>query len=379
MFRKRTRYVSQDEEEGRRRWAREQARQQEERQRRRDEETEREERKRREEERERQTPLHPSLLVGSNAERWKEVHAWMGKKGEKAMMVWGPVGCGKSFSVRLCAKARGLSVYELTPSAVESPKDLDVWIRHVRRSKTLLGPRIVLVDDVEGFDASYLVPLSSIAFEEGEGMCPLVLTCSNLYDPFLRSFRSLPSVRCKRPTLPDCLSLCPYLVPKKKEEETTLSEGPCRRSLCEKARGDLRQLSFFLSGLDSSVDERHSSVFETTSHLVLRSDVDAWLRHDTGLLRRVLYDSFPSFSTLEEASSLSSAFSDGEGMREDYSDLLLATMASRLEVKGGRWLPSLTLKPRSEGGGGGWYGGRKTRSEGACSLTLPGGRFKDPL
>ena len=137
------------------------------------------------------------------------------------------------------------------------------------------------------------------------------------------------------------------------------------------------------------MDERHSSAFETTEELVLRSDVSGWMRQDTCLLKRILYDSFPSFCTLDEAVSLSSAFSDGERMMDDHVDLVLAALSSRLGARRERKRLSLTLKPRSEGGGGGWFGrgrgGWKRGGEdelGGISFRLvypAGGRFKDPL
>lgn len=106
-------------------------------------------------------------------------------KGKKALLVHGPVGCGKTTAVRLIAEKFGYSIAEITPETMENA----AAINDLTKTNTLFGlKKIILVDNVESF---YQVrgAIGILMKMVKESIFPVVFIALDVWDQKLKYLR----------------------------------------------------------------------------------------------------------------------------------------------------------------------------------------------
>jgi hypothetical protein len=138
--------------------------------------------------------LSHALKYSGNGPIWTDVMNAIDCKLCKPFLVWGPTGVGKTFGVKDIADSCGLRVYEIEPSILSSTENLKKWLNHITQSKTLLGPRLILVDVLEGFDVSFLSIFEKFVKKNPQMTVPVVFIADDAFDMSLKNlFAQLPT------------------------------------------------------------------------------------------------------------------------------------------------------------------------------------------
>ncbi len=139
--------------------------------------------------------LSDALKYSGNSKVWNDVMQHIEVKQCQPCLVWGPTGVGKTFGIKDIANVCGLRVYEIEPSILDSTENLRKWLHHITQSKTLLGPRMILVDVLEGFDVSFLIVFEKFVKKHPHLSIPLVFVVDDAYNIALKNLMSLLSVK----------------------------------------------------------------------------------------------------------------------------------------------------------------------------------------
>jgi hypothetical protein len=213
------------------------------------------------------------MLNGGNTRAWESVVKSITTTRLATIMLSGPHGCGKTFGVHeLAQRHLGMSVYEINSSNVEGIEKFARDVRHVTTTKTLLGPRILLIDDLEGFDETYIAKAVDLLKERKEGDGPLIMTCHNIFDRSLVKLRPLELARIKlyQPRVRDMTNALKGL--------TNHSSGLIGQ-YAQECAGNFHQLMLRLKTHVQSRLDGHVGLFETTQDLLRgKADIDNWLR-----------------------------------------------------------------------------------------------------
>ena len=111
----------------------------------------------------------------------------------KAIVLYGPTGCGKTEGIHSYLKQNGIGCTEIDISDFESAIELDIILRDTR-CKSQAGERALLVDCVEGiaaFPTFIDVLLKRLNKQRSGGHRPLILTCDDLYSYENRRLKAL--------------------------------------------------------------------------------------------------------------------------------------------------------------------------------------------
>lgn len=248
------------------------------------------------------------LKSAGNVRAWREVAKAIRAGG--VVLLHGPHGCGKTAGVHdLANNHLGMAVYEINPGSTEG---IDTFVRdvnHVRRVKTLLGPRIVLIDDIEGFDELYIKKTVELVKQHRPGDTSVVLTSSNLFDRSIFAFRSngaLTRVRMYEPSFDQM-------------QVAARSVSVHNRSLIDiatrESRGNFHQLFLRLKLFVNSTPDMHVDLFKTTSLLLQRSvSVEDWRRAgESDVLMGLLYENAPDIANaIDDIAEFTNRLSESE-------------------------------------------------------------------
>lgn len=293
--------------------------------------------------------------VGGNEKVWQRFVEVVRGKRSNLVMLHGPHGCGKSRGlIEVCNTTLGMHVYEVNAANVLGVDETVRKISSVCQTKTLLGPRAVLLDDIEGFDETYISAFTSMIKRRKEDDGLLVVTCC---DPFARSIVGLRAVtaferlRMYEPTV-KAMAQAAQLV------RTDVCQDTLRRYATD-AGGNFHQLDLRLRMHTSKAQltskmkpDAHVGLFDTTQQLVTRAaEVEDWIRSAEGsVLVNILANNAVELAlrgddstSLERASAMSDFISSTCGFVEEEKLHVLGLAArSLLKVPTGR-VPALRL------------------------------------
>ena len=232
--------------------------------------------------------LSPVLKV-FNQQVWCQLLSILKKRESTAIVLSGPTGSGKTFGIKECASIVGMKVFEIEPSCLSSTEDLKKWLTNIGSAKTLLGPRLILVDAIEGIDAVYMRYFHDYLKKSSNSSAPIVFVCDDVYNMQLRGLVSKIRIqlRLSKPSKFACTQLAKL---------TFAKAVPIQRiqQHAEYCDGDYRRLNNSLKReFFDDIDER-VSVFKTTTNLINgRCSIDDWERCGSQqTLEHIFFDNY---------------------------------------------------------------------------------------
>lgn len=236
-----------------------------------------------------------ALRKSVNGYMWLAFLEEIKKKRSSPILVWGPTGSGKTKGVKDCASACGLKVFEIEPSVLETTKKLEDWFTHIAMVKTLLGPRLLLIDVIEGIDEMYISVLQKLFTKNCSFNIPIVLIADDAYNYTLRSlFQLIPNkFKCLRQFPSHCAEFA----------KLTFAKAVPREKIDYHAQfcnGDLRNLKLrlgigtMLSGSFANSKDMFGNIFESTHNLIENTlSVDKWIEsRDSNQLLHIVHDNY---------------------------------------------------------------------------------------
>tara|TARA_B100000945_G_scaffold271800_1_gene233928 strand:- start:3661 stop:5049 length:1389 start_codon:yes stop_codon:yes gene_type:complete len=241
-----------------------------------------------------------------NGKVWIDLLSEFKNNSHSPVLVWGPTGCGKTCGVKKISDICGLRVYEIEPSVLESTDVLYKWLISITQSKTLLGPRVILIDCVEGIDSTYISVFEKFLKKYSTFSVPIVFIADDAYKINLRSLFTLikKKLKCFRPNIYGCVDFAKNTFAKHKTRDYIETHA----KFCN---GDIRNLkrrilndginTFFENGDDSL------SLFESTNNFLIgKLPFYKWIQCSTAAsLTKIIFDNYLSFlSDIDSASIL---------------------------------------------------------------------------
>jgi replication factor C large subunit len=123
----------------------------------------------------------------------KRFVAGFGKQRKRAMLLYGPPGCGKTSSVHALANELGLELLEVNASDYRTAAEIEAKVGMASGQLSLFGTgKIILVDEIDGIagqkDRGGVVTLAKLV---AKSAFPIVITANN---PFGKKFSALRKV-----------------------------------------------------------------------------------------------------------------------------------------------------------------------------------------
>ncbi len=112
------------------------------------------------------------------------------KQRKKALLIYGPTGCGKTASVYALANELDFDVLEINASDTRNQKMIDEVVKPAIKQQTLFGKgKVILIDELDGIagreDRGGIATLTRLL---SESSFPIIITANN---PFGKKFNSL--------------------------------------------------------------------------------------------------------------------------------------------------------------------------------------------
>lgn len=143
--------------------------------------------------------LPDSLTKLGNKKAWFHVLEHLRVRRHVPLIVWGPIGCGKSMGCRVLLEHCGFRVLTLDGADGDDNQQLMRWIRQTRQMKhnTDGEQTVVLLDDLESFTEMMRKDLVAYFSSQDGNRClgGLLLTATQLRDPLLKDLVTLDNVR----------------------------------------------------------------------------------------------------------------------------------------------------------------------------------------
>lgn len=262
-------------------------------------------------------PRRIEEIVGNDNAKNKYVswlESWLkgSRPAQKAALLYGPPGVGKTLLAETSARQYGLELIELNAGDLQSPEIVDRVIGGASAGGSLFGARYKLVvfdevDSVGGPKGAQV--LSSIAKAINKATYPIVLIANDPWNPKLRNVRNLCyMIEFKSLSIREIIS---YLQKICKAEKLKCNEDALK-IIAERSQGDMRaaildlQLAASISkeitptlANYASPRDRHQDIFRTLGRIFYaRSALSAIsavneFMHDPDLLMKWIAENLP--------------------------------------------------------------------------------------
>ncbi len=133
------------------------------------------------------SPSSLSGIVGQDTARIRQ-HALSNPKG-KALLIYGPAGCGKSSSVSALAREKGYELVQVDVSDIVNAETIRNVVGSASVTGSLFGKRIILVDDVDSFSSRDRGGITELIKCIRGTRTPIYLTAIDPWSPKLRTLR----------------------------------------------------------------------------------------------------------------------------------------------------------------------------------------------
>ena len=120
------------------------------------------------------------------------IESWI-KTSKKPLLIYGPVGSGKSTLVRLFAEKNNFTLFELNPSDDRSKDNIESSLNAVSNSKSLFGNKnLLFFDDIDVFFGEDRGGFDFILKSAKESSNPVIFCATNIYaDKKLSALRDM--------------------------------------------------------------------------------------------------------------------------------------------------------------------------------------------
>lgn len=285
------------------------------------------------------------LKFSGNYKVWSDLIEEMNRSKLPPLLLWGPTGSGKTRGVKDCATACGLRIFEIEPSVLDSTESLKKWVINIVSSKTLLGPRALLIDIIEGFDESYILVFESILKKMLSFTIPVIFIADTIHNyTFKNLFSLIPTkLRIYRQCPEKCVKFAKLTFAKNIHDNIL-------DSYAATCNGDLRKLRQAIQGNYYFETDESLSLFGSTKNMVLgQLDVDRWtICSEEHSLKRLIWDNYINLSTdLDKLSDFASILGDYTHI-DDSMKMSIYSCGLNLKVlyeKTYSTFPKMTLYP----------------------------------
>lgn len=157
----------------------------------------------------------------------------------KALLLWGPTGCGKTSSVHAIAKEFGYELIEVNASDFRNKEHIDAIVGNASKQQSLFSKgKIILVDEIDGLSGMQdRGGVSALADLIGGSGFPIICTATNPFDQKFSTLRKqsrLIEYKALSPT--PIVDVLHHIA----EQEKLQYEEEELRNLARHAGGDLR-------------------------------------------------------------------------------------------------------------------------------------------
>lgn len=236
------------------------------------------------------------LKIGSNSKAWSQLIDEMNRSKLQPILLHGPTGCGKSRGVKDCATACNLRVYEIEPSSLDSTENLKKWVSNIVSSRTLLGPRTLIIDVVEGLDESFIKVFEEILTKTLSFQIPMIFIADSLYYYPLKKLCSLipTKIRLFLQCPETCVQFAKMTFAKNIQKEVI-------EDFADKCNGNLRILKNNIKLLNEysgkftgSYSDQSLSLFKSTCDMLTgHLQIEKWtMASEHSSLKRLLWDNY---------------------------------------------------------------------------------------
>lgn len=147
------------------------------------------------------------LKCMGNFHAWRELLAHLcGPERHIPVILWGPVGCGKSYGISELLKFCGLSPLIIDGVSCDTLDELRRWMRDVIQTNELGNvEKVLFIDDMEGFShgttneeqhTSFDVILQTLKTNVNSKDSPKIITCNDIYARNMQSLRQMSERGC---------------------------------------------------------------------------------------------------------------------------------------------------------------------------------------
>ena len=191
-----------------------------------------------------------------------KINEWLNRwgPGEKAFLIYGPSGTGKSLIVNLIAKERNMNLFEINASENRSASSIKEKLLPASKESSLFKKRLILIDDVDSFSETDRGGIAEIINVIKSSVTPIILIANDAYSPKLRSLRNYCElVRIRK---------IPVNIIEKKLAEIALREelkfnSESIRKIAVNSDGDIRSAINDIETLnENAYRDKESNIFE---------------------------------------------------------------------------------------------------------------------
>ena len=260
--------------------------------------------------------LPDSLVSYGNKYAWERVCTRL-LTSKSPLLLFGPSGCGKTKGIHECCKHKlGMRPYEINGSCDLQVDDMILKLDLASNSKTLLGPRLIVFDDIEMFEQERIAAIHRFIQKRTRKSSPIVIICNDPYSIGLRPFREYERIKLQVPNEASCKALA-----------TNVCRGRCSQTVINRVAseclGNFHQICILINSFSvctlSSLDD-HVNLFETSKKLLkkemnmsIERDAAAWGRCGSQrALISIMFENYTSFVTtdnMEECANVSEMLS----------------------------------------------------------------------
>lgn len=183
---------------------------------------------------------------------------------KKALLIYGPTGCGKTSSVHAIANELDLELIEINASDTRNTNSVEKTIGNASKQMSLfMKPKVILIDEIDGVAGREdRGGLSSMIKIIKQSSFPIILTANNPFDSKFSSLRKeCETVEFKRLAY---TSVCSYLK-KICEKEGIDADTDDLKSLSRRLGGDLRGAITDLQTLTNKTRKLHKESLDELS------------------------------------------------------------------------------------------------------------------
>jgi replication factor C large subunit len=188
-------------------------------------------------------PKHINDVVNQEEAKQKLV-AWLkaweegGRVEKKAVLLYGPAGCGKTSLVEAVAKTFKYQLFEMNASDSRRKADIERIAKVASQTAGLMGKKLILLDEVDGLDpradAGGVEALVEVIKNTRN---PIIMTANNPFQEHLKPLREAAElIPMKRLSERDVVSVLEKIC----KAENLYCESAALKEIAKRSEGDLR-------------------------------------------------------------------------------------------------------------------------------------------